>query len=44
MRPLQRILITALAFAVGIVLAPLAPFAMAWLFWGESGKDGEEKT
>lgn len=36
----QRILVTALAFVVGIALAPLAPFAMAWLFWGES--DDEE--
>lgn len=27
---LQRILITALAFVVGIALAPLAPFAMAF--------------
>ena len=42
MRFLQRILITALAFVVGIALAPLTPFAMAWLFWGESDEDGED--
>lgn len=31
----QRILITALAFWIGVLLMPLAPFLMAWLFWGE---------
>lgn len=36
MKIAQRILITALAFVVGIALMPLAPFLMAWLFWGES--------
>ena len=43
MRLAQRILVTALAFVVGIVLAPLAPFAMAWLFWYESDEreDGQ---
>lgn len=38
----QRILITALAFWVGVLLMPLAPFAVAWLFWGETNEDGEE--
>ena len=42
MRILQRILITALSFAVGIALMPLAPFLMAWLFWGESDEDKRE--
>ena len=42
MKLLQRILITALAFVVGVLLMPLAPFAMAWLFWGESDDDGED--
>jgi hypothetical protein len=28
---------------VGIALAPLAPFAMAWLFWGETDEDGEDE-
>ena len=37
----QRILITALAFWVGVLLMPLAPFLMAWLFWGETDEDGE---
>lgn len=42
-RFLQRILVTALAFVVGVLLMPLTPFAMAWLFWGESdeGEDGQ---
>ena len=39
---LQRILITALAFVVGIALAPLTPVLMAWLFWGETDDDGED--
>lgn len=39
---LQRILITALAFVVGVLLMPLTPVLMAWLFWGESDKDGED--
>lgn len=39
MRLAQRILVTALAFWIGIALMPLAPFLMAWLFWGET--DGE---
>jgi len=40
---LQRILIAALAFVVGIALMPLTPFLMAWLFWCESDKveDGQ---
>ena len=40
MKLAQRILITALAFWVGVLLMPLTPFALAWLFWGES--DDEE--
>lgn len=43
MKLLQRILITALAFVVGIALMPLAPVLMAWLFWGESDEDGEDR-
>ena len=42
MKLFQRILTTALAFCVGVLLMPLAPFAMAWLFWGESDEDGED--
>ena len=42
MRLLQRILITTLAFVIGIALMPLAPFLMAWLFWGESDEDWED--
>jgi hypothetical protein len=42
MKLAQRILITALAFVVGIALMPLAPFLMAWLFWGETDDDGED--
>jgi hypothetical protein len=38
---LQRILVTALAFWIGVLLMPLAPFAMAWLFWGESDEEDE---
>ena len=43
MKLATRILVTALAFVVGIALMPLAPFAMAWLFWGESDEkeDGQ---
>ena len=37
----QRILVTALAFVVGIALAPLTPVMMAWLFWGETDEDGQ---
>lgn len=40
MKLAQRILVTALAFWVGVLLMPLAPFLMAWMFWGES--DDEE--
>lgn len=36
MKLAQRILVTALAFVVGVLLMPLAPVLMAWLFWGES--------
>lgn len=36
MKLLQRILVTALAFVVGIALMPLTPVLMAWLFWEES--------
>ena len=39
MRLLQRILVTALAFVVGVLLMPLTPFLMAWLFWGESDEE-----
>lgn len=42
MNLLQRILITALAFCVGIALMPLTPFLMAWLFWSESDDDWED--
>ena len=42
MKLAQRILITTLAFCVGILLMPLAPFLMAWLFWGEGDDDGED--
>lgn len=35
-RLLQRILITALAFVVGIALMPLTPVLLAWLFWDET--------
>lgn len=42
MNLLQRILITALAFWIGVLLMPLAPFAMAWLFWGESDEDEKD--
>lgn len=41
MKLAQRIPVTALAFVVGIALMPLAPFLIAWLFWGE-GDDGED--
>lgn len=44
MKTATRILTTALAFIVGIALMPLAPFLMAWLFWGESDDDGEDKA
>ena len=43
-RLLQRILVTALAFVVGVLLMPLAPFLMAWLFWGETDEDGEDEA
>jgi hypothetical protein len=36
----QRILITSLAFVVGIALMPLAPVLMAWLFWSEADDGG----
>lgn len=43
MKLMQRILVTALAFWIGILLMPLAPFAMAWISWGESDRkeDGQ---
>ena len=41
MKTATRILITALAFCVGVLLMPLAPFFMAWLFWGD-GDEGED--
>ena len=44
MNLLQRILVTALAFWIGVLLMPLAPFLMAWLFWGEGDEDGEDKA
>ena len=43
MNLLRRILITALAFAVGVLLMPLTPVLLAWLFWGETDDDGEDK-
>ena len=42
MKLFQRILITALAFWIGVLLMPLAPVLMAWLFWGETDDDGED--
>jgi hypothetical protein len=42
MKLAQRILVTARAFVVGILLMPLTPFAMAWLFWGEGDDEGED--
>ena len=42
MKLLQRILVMALAFWVGVLLMPLAPFLMAWMFWGESDEDGRD--
>ena len=39
MKLLQRILVTAFAFWVGVLLMPLTPFLMAWLFWGESDEE-----
>lgn len=42
MRLAQRILVTALAFWIGVLLMPLAPFAMAWLFWCESDEREDE--
>lgn len=42
MNILQRILIAALAFVVGIALMPLTPVLMAWLFWGETDEDGRD--
>ena len=42
MKLAQRVLITAGAFWIGILLMPLAPFLMAWMFWGESDEDGED--
>ena len=44
MKLLTRILITALAFWVGVLLMPLAPFLMAWMFWGETDEDGEDRA
>ena len=44
MRLLKRILITALAFWIGVLLMPLAPFLMAWMFWGETDEEEEEKA
>lgn len=43
MKLFTRIIITALAFTVGILLMPLTLFLMAWLFWGETDerKDGQ---
>ena len=38
----QRILVTALAFWIGVLLMPLTPVLMAWLFWGETDEDGED--
>lgn len=38
---LQRILITMLAFVVGIALMPLTPFLMAWMFWGETDDEDD---
>ena len=37
-----RILITSLAFLVGIAMMPLAPFLMAWLFWDETNDEEED--
>ena len=42
MKLAQRILVTALAFVVGVLLMPLTPVLMAWLFWGETDDDGED--
>ena len=42
MKLAQRILVTALAFWVGVLLMPLTPVLMAWLFWGETDDDGED--
>ena len=39
----QRILITALAFVVGVLIMPLAPFLMTWIFWGETDENGEDR-
>lgn len=40
-RLFQRIIITAHAFWIGVLLMPLAPFLFAWLFWGETDEDGQ---
>lgn len=42
MKLAQRILVTALAFWVGVLLMPLTPFAVAWHFWEEMDEDGED--
>lgn len=42
MNLLRRILITALAFWIGVLLMPLAPFLMAWIFLGETDEDRED--
>ncbi len=35
----QRILVTALAFVVGVALAPLTPFLLAYIFWTDGDED-----
>ena len=39
MKLFQRILVTALAFWIGVLLMPLAPFLMAGKCWGEPGEE-----
>ena len=39
MKTLTRILVTALAFCVGVALMPLAPFALAYVFWTSEEED-----
>ena len=42
MKIAKRILVTALAFWIGVLLMPLAPFAVAWLFWEEMDENVED--
>jgi len=41
MKLATRILVTALAFVVGVMLMWTMPFLSAWAIWGETDEDGE---